>query len=104
MTNNKNKGPRRRKKILLILLSFLLFLFTGFYFLIQTPVFINFLGTTIGSKLGYRISVQSISFSPRLKGDISNLEITRLKNGVLSFISPHVDFKGKIRLPTQEEA
>ncbi len=103
MTNNKNKGPRRRKKILLILLSFLLFLFIGFYFLIQTPAFINFLGTTIGSKLGYKISVQSISFSPGLKGEISNLEITRLKNGVLSFISPHVDFKGKIRMPLKGE-
>src|SRR3972149_3571032 len=103
MTNNKNKGPRRRKKILLILLSFLLFLFTGFYFLIQTPAFINFLGSTLGSKLGYKISVQSISFSPGLKGEISNLEITRLKNGVLSFISPHIDFKGKIRMPLKGE-
>lgn len=103
MTNNKNKGPRRRKKILLILLSFLIFLFTGFYFLIQTPAFINFLGTTLGSKLGYKISVQSISFSPGLKGEISNLEITRLKNGVLSFISPHIDFKGKIRMPLKGE-
>jgi hypothetical protein len=103
MTNNKNKGPRRRKKILLILLSFLLFLLIGFYFLIQTPAFINFLGTTIGSKLGYRISVQGISFSPGLKGEISNLEVTRLKNGVLSFISPHIDFKGKIRMPLKGE-
>lgn len=103
MTNNKNKVPRRRKKILLILLSSLLFLFTGLFFLIQTPSFINLIGSILGTKLGYKISVQGISFSPGLKGEISNLEITRLKDGVLSFISPHVDFKGKIRTPLKGE-
>jgi hypothetical protein len=103
MKNIENKGRRRRKKILLILLSFILFLFVGFYFLIQTSAFINFLGTIIGSKLGYKISVQNISFSPGLKGEISNLKITKLKDGVLSFLSPHVDFKGKIRMPLKGE-
>jgi hypothetical protein len=103
MKNIENKGLRRRKKILLVLLSFILFLFVGFYFLIQTSAFINFLGTIIGSKLGYKISVQNISFSPGLKGEISNLKITKLKDGVLSFLSPRVDFKGKIRMPLKGE-
>ncbi|MFH0933408.1 MAG: hypothetical protein V1832_03705 [Nitrospirota bacterium] len=40
--------------------------------------------------------MQSLSFSPKLKGEISHLRITRSKDGVLSFHSPHVDFEGKI--------
>lgn len=103
MKINENKGLRRRKKILLILLSFLPFLFIGFYFLIQTPAFINLVGSILGTKLGYKISVQSISFSPGLEGQISNLEITRLKDGGLSFFSPRVDFKGNIKKPLKGE-
>jgi len=107
MTNNENKGRerglRKRKKFLLILLSFLVFLFVGFFLLIQTPVFINLLGSVLGAKFGYKISAQNFSFSSGLEGEISNLEITRLKDGVLSFISPHVDFKGKIRMPLKGE-
>lgn len=99
MTKDKNKGFWRRKKFLIILLSFVLFLFIGLYFLIQNSAFVNFIGSVIGARLGYKISVQNIYFSPGLNGGISNLKITKLKNGELSLFSPHVDFKGEIRMP-----
>jgi hypothetical protein len=47
--------------------------------------------------------VQSLSFSPKLKGEISGLKITRTKDGVLSFHGPHVAFEGKIRGPLRGE-
>ncbi|MGB9716222.1 MAG: hypothetical protein ACPL1G_07435 [Thermodesulfovibrionales bacterium] len=103
MAENGNKKDKKRKKILVFLLSFLLLLFAGLYFLIQSPIFINFLGSVIGARLGYKINLRSISFSPKLEGAISDLEIKRLKDGGLDFFSPHIDFKGKIRMPFKGE-
>jgi hypothetical protein len=99
------KGRRRKKLLFLLLL--LIFFFTSFligiFSLIQTPAFINGLGSVLESKLGYKISVQSLSFSSGLQGEISGLTITRMKDGVLSFHSPHVDFEGKISKPLKGE-
>lgn len=98
------KGRRRKKYLFfLVLLIFVFTSFVGIFFLIQTPTFINGLGSVFENKLGYKISVQSLSFSPKLKGEISGLRITGLKDGVLSFQSPHVDFEGNIIKPLKGE-
>jgi hypothetical protein len=105
MDNDMGKGGRkRRKKFLFFALPvFFLFILVILFLLIQTPAFVNFLGSTLGSRLGYKINVQGISFSPGLKGEITNLRITKSKDGILSLLSPHVDFKGKIAMPLKGE-
>jgi hypothetical protein len=93
-----------KRKFLLFLLPvvFLGFLIACFL-LIQTPSFINGLGSVLAGRIGYQISIQGISFYPGLKGDISDLNITRVKIGGMSFYSQHVSFDGKIRMPLKAE-
>jgi hypothetical protein len=57
----------------------------------------------MANKIGYQISIQGISLSPGLKGEISALNIKRIKDGGLSFHSQHVSFDGKIRMPLKGE-
>jgi hypothetical protein len=71
--------------------------------LIQTPAVVNGLSSILANKLGYKISVQNLSFSPGLKGEISDLNMTRVKDGGLSFYSQHVSFNGEIRMPLKGE-
>src|SRR4030042_3959558 len=82
-----------------ICLIFLLLLFL----LIQTPAFVNRLSSVLANTLGYKISVQNLSFSPGLKAEISDLDITRIKDRGLSFHSSRIDFDGKIRMPLKGE-
>ena len=82
-----------------ICLIFLLLLFL----LIQTPAFVNRLSSVLANTLGYKISVQNLLFSPGLKAEISDLDITRIKDRGLSFHSRHVSFDGKIRMPLKGE-
>jgi hypothetical protein len=93
-----------KRKFLFFLLpvSVLIFL-VGLFFLIQAPAFINGLGSILANRLGYKVSVKGFSFSSGLKGDISDLNITRVKNGGLSFYSQRVSFDGKVRMPLKGE-
>src|SRR4030043_164919 len=70
-----------------------------FFLLIQTPAFVNRLSSVLANTLGYKISVQNLLFSPGLKAEISDLDITRIKDRGLSFHSRHVSFDGKISTP-----
>jgi hypothetical protein len=93
-----------KRKLLFFLLPVGLVIFLIVLFLlIQTPAVINGLSSILAGKLGYKISVQNLSFSRGLKGDISDLNITRVRNGGLSFYSQHVSFDGKIRMPLKGE-
>lgn len=93
-----------KRKLFFFLLPVILFFFLiGLFFLVQTPAVVNVLSSILASKLGYKISVQNLSFSPGLKGDISDLNITRVKTGGLSFYSQHVSFDGKIKMPLKGE-
>jgi len=108
MEKNEDKGGikgRKRKKYLFFIIILIIFFtsLVSIFFLIQTPAFINGLGSVLESKLGYKITVQGLSFSPELKGEISGLKIVRSKDGVLSLHSPYVEFEGKIRKPFKGE-
>jgi hypothetical protein len=94
---------KKRKFLLFLLPAVFLICLVGFFFLIQTPAFVNGLGSVLESKLGYKITVQGLSFSPKLKGKISGLRIAKSRDGVLSLHSPYVEFKAKIRKPFKGE-
>ncbi len=65
------------------------------FFLIQSPVFINGLGSVLERTLGYRIRVQNISLIPGLKGEITDLSISR-KDGDLSFLCSQAIIESRI--------
>ena len=94
----------KKRKFLVFLLPVVFFVFLVVcFFLIQTSSLINGLSSVLANTLGYKISVQKLLFAPGLKAEISDLDITRIKDRGLAFHSRHVSFDGKIRMPLKGE-
>ncbi|MBM4128548.1 MAG: hypothetical protein FJ243_00340 [Nitrospira sp.] len=92
------KAGSKRRKILFFLFSlfFIVVALVGFFYLIQIPAFINSLGAVLGEFVGFSVKVKDLSLSPELKGEISDLQITSLKDRNLSFLCSNVSIKSKV--------
>ena len=89
----------KRKKLILVLAVpvFLLLLGAAIWLSLQSAFIVNRVASLVAPVLGYRVKVETVSFSPDLRGKISGLVITPLNDKGPSIFCASVEIQGAVK-------